>query len=153
MRPVTLSALAALVLGAAPTPAATQSGPAIDEVVWPGIDSYCTFMVEGHGLVYDDPDTWRFLFFTGLPESDRDTIARAFMRIDGQLRELALVDRATAGTGEVWTFRTHDDPPYEVSVNAVPYETGTEYTSYTGTITVTREGASTSADFQGDCGV
>ena len=84
-----------------------QTAPRIDEIHWPGIGSYCTFMGDEHSFVFDDPETWRLVFFTSLSEERLDTMARAFMRIDGRLHELALVDAETEGTSEQHRYRTH----------------------------------------------
>ena len=130
-----------------------EDAPRIDEIHWPGIDSYCTFMRDGHDFVFDDPETWRFVFFTGLPEARLDIMARAFMRIDGRLHELALIDSETDGPSEQRRYRSYGASPYTVDVAAARGEEGHESAAYSGTISVTRDGMTSSVAFQGDCGV
>ena len=120
MRKPCVTLLAAPLSGLCGSPSVgfAQTAPRIDEIHCPGIDSYCTFKGDGHSFVFNDPETWRLVFFTGLPEERLDTMARAFMRIDGRLHELALVDAETEGTSEQHRYRTHGPSPYTIDVAA-----------------------------------
>ncbi len=150
--PIKITAIAVSLLTVILSPARAKS-PTIDEIQWWRINSYCTFMRNGQEFVFEDPDTWRFVFFTDRPERGLDLMGRAFMRIDGQLRELAL--QSVTANGGSWQrrYHTHDDVPYVIEVAAAPVNKGQEHTSYTGAITVSRDGMTSSVDFAGDCGV
>lgn len=127
----------------------------IDDIHWPYIDSYCTFLKEGQQFVFDDPETWRFVAFTNFPDvAEADPLERIFMRINGGLRELAL-EKLTPGEGgaETRLYKSHDTLPYAVTFEIAAGERGYESTPYDGTITVRRGEQETSVGFSGDCGV
>jgi hypothetical protein len=135
------------------TQVAAQTPPRIDEVIWPWIDSYCTFMKADHTFVFDDLRSWRFVFFTAFPEKGNDIMKRGFMRIDGQLRELALESVSKVNGSERRRYHSHDDPPYLIEVASEAGKPGYEAVGYLGRITVSREDATSSVMFKGDCGV
>jgi len=143
----------ALLTGAMAGAPQAQQRPSIDDVLWPWIGSYCSFTKAGHIFEFDDLNTWRFVFFTEFPETEADLWGRAFMRIDGQLRELVPTGVETRGATEVYRYRTHDAPPHEVTVEATPGAQGYESMPYSGIITVSRQGATAQQAFSGDCGV
>ena len=134
-----------------PVPAAlAREALSIDDITWHYIESYCTFMRADHAFVFDDPDSWRFVFFTNFTsEAEPETFGTGFMRIDGALREFRMV----SVEGDTVTMQTSDAEPVVATLALVPGEKGYEATGYTGTITVARGGASSSVDFKGDCGV
>ena len=130
--------------------ALAQEAPSIDDIAWHYIESYCTFMRADHDFVFDDPDSWRFVFFTNFPsEAGQEIFGTGFMRVDGALREFRFVSRE----GDTVTMQTSDAEPLVATLALVPGEKGYEATGYTGTITVARGSVSSSVDFAGDCGV
>lgn len=127
----------------------------IDDIHWPYIDSYCTFLKEGQKFVFDDLETWRFVAFSNFPQvAEADPLERIFMRLDGGLRELAL-EKLTPGEGATETrlYKSHDTLPYAATLVITAGEKGYESTPYSGTITVTRGDQEASTGFSGDCGV
>ena len=134
---------------------AQENGLSIDDIHWPYIDSYCTFVKEGQQFVFDDLETWRFVAFSNFPEvAESDPLERIFMRIDGGLRQLDL-EKLTPGDGgnETRLYRSHDTLAYEVTIELNAGEKGYESTPYEGTITVKRADLEASVRFSGDCGV
>ena len=143
-------AVMAIAASAAFVPAQAQDLPSIDDIAWHYIESYCTFMRADHDFVFDDPDSWRFVFFTNFPsEAGQEIFGTGFMRIDGALREFRMVARE----GDTVTMQTSDAEPLVATLALKPGEKGYEATGYTGTITVARGSVSSSVDFAGDCGV
>ena len=148
-------AAAALLAAMTGTSAAQDDGLSIDEILWPYIDSYCTFVNEGHQFVFDDLETWRFVVFTNYPQvAESDPLERIFMRLDGGLRELNL-EKLTPGENgaETRLYRSHDTLAYEVTMELSVGEKGYESTPYEGTVTVKRGEKQASTRISGDCGV
>ncbi len=134
--------------------AVAQDAPAINDIRWYQLDSYCTFMRADHEFVYDDPETWTFVFFTNFPnEAGAEIFSTGFMRIDGALREFRFVSRETSGEGEAITMATSDEQPMTATINLSAGAKGEEATGYTGTIDVTRGDKTASVAFSGSCGV
>ncbi|SFQ48362.1 hypothetical protein SAMN05216176_104211 [Nitratireductor indicus] len=134
---------------------AQEDALSIDEIHWPQIDSYCTFLKKGQDFHFDDPDTWRFVAFTNLPrEAEADPMERVFMRINGDLLELGLetLEKSKGGT-EIRLYKSHDADPYAVTFEIEEGEQGSESTNYSGTIRVQRGEQEASVNFEGDCGV
>ena len=134
---------------------AQEDALSIDEIHWPQIDSYCTFLKEGQDFHFDDPQTWRFVAFTNFPRAaGADPLERVFMRINGNLLELGLETlKKDKGGAEIRLYKSHDADPYAVTFNIEAGEQGSEHTNYSGTIRVQRGEHEASADFEGDCGV
>ncbi|WP_322988024.1 hypothetical protein [Hoeflea sp.] len=149
MKALTLTALAALMAG---TAVAQESGPRVGDIVWPDIESYCSFMRAGHIFDYNDPSSWRWVLFTNFPVDETDTIETPFMRIDDQLRQLAQIDMQEIDGGVVRIYRSHDANPYRVELTMIDGEQGSESAGYSGTITVSRSGTSSEIAYEGDCG-
>lgn len=126
----------------------------LDEIAWPGINSYCSFRRAGHVFAFDDPATWRFVFFSNLPMMGRpDPIETPFVSIDGQLTQLVQTGMETTGFETTRRYVAKTDPEVAVEVFFRETGSGAEATAYEGTITATRGGQSAKADFIGDCGV
>ena len=133
---------------------AQDGAPRIDEIVWPGIDSYCSFMRADHVFVFDDPSTWRWVLFSNYPEFDGpEPLDAPFMRIDGQLKQLEQTKVEETENGTRRSYVTHDAEPYEVVLTLLPGPSGAESSAFSGSIAVSRNGATGSVDFKGDCGV
>ncbi len=148
-----LSGLLACGLGLAVAPAAAAE-LTLDEIAWPNIDSYCTFMRAGHVFTFDDPRTWRFVLFSNMPSTgERDPIETPFVRIDGQLTQLAQTDMETTGFETTRRYVAATDPALTVEVFFRETGQGGESTGYSGTITASRDGGTATVDFTGDCGV
>ncbi len=148
----TLIATCSVLLAGSAT--AQDGAPRIDDIVWPGIDSYCSFMRADHKFVFDDPETWRWVLFSNYPELDMpDPIETPFMRIDNQLKQLAQTDVEKIDGGVVRTYSSHDAEPYVVELKMLAGTDGYESSGFSGTITVSRNGASSEVAYKGDCGV
>lgn len=140
-----------LAIAASPAGAA---GMTLDEIAWPDIRSYCTFMRAGHVFTFDDPRTWRFVFFSNMPAMDKpDPIETPFVSIDGQLTQLTQTAMETTGSETTRRYVAKTDP--EVAVEVFMRETGSggEATGYEGRITASRDGETATVEFTGDCGV
>lgn len=133
---------------------AQDAAPRIDEIVWHGIDSYCSFTRAGHVFDYNDPESWRWVLFTNYPGAEAgDPIETPFMRIDGQLKQLVQTGVSDIEGGVERRYASHDAEPYAVTLTMLDGEEGYESAAYSGVITVARGGASTEIAYEGDCGV
>jgi hypothetical protein len=136
-------------------PAAAQEGaPRIDDIVWFNIDSYCSFTRAEQTFDYNDPESWRWVLFTNYPDADgADPLETPFMRLDGQLTQLAQTGARPLDGGVVRSYQSHDADPYLVEVSLLDGEQGNESSAFSGVITVSRHGVSSEVTFKGDCGV
>ena len=136
-------------------PAAAQDGaPRIDDIVWFNIDSYCSFMRADQTFDYNDPASWRWVLFSNLPGEDgADPLDTPFMRLDGQLKQLAQTGAQAIDGGTVRTYASHDAVPYLVDMTMIEGAEGYESSAFSGTIKVSRNGASSEIAYKGDCGV
>ena len=125
----------------------------VTDVAWPNIDSYCTFQRAEQKLVYDDPETWKFVFFSNVDGSGMNRPETAFAAIRYQLHELELVDSSETAGGETRTYRTFSGPDFSFMLDLSVTEEGGEYTSYKGTMTVEGDGETETIQIHGDCGV
>lgn len=150
MRKASIAACLALIAGAAH---AQDSGPVIDEIHWQNIDSYCSFMRADHAFDFNDPGSWRWVLFSNFPTDSIDPLEAPFMRIDGQLKQLAQTGVQAIEGGEVRTYTSHDVDPYAVELRLLEGEKGYESSGYSGVITVSRDGLSSEVAYKGDCGV
>ncbi|WP_299870362.1 hypothetical protein [uncultured Hoeflea sp.] len=133
---------------------AQDPGPRIDDIVWPGIDSYCSFMRADHEFDFNDPESWRWVLFTNFPSNDvDDPIEAPFMRINGQLKQLVQTGVSDIEGGVERSYASHDAEPYTVTLTMLDGDEGYESAAYSGVITVTRGGASSEIAYKGDCGV
>lgn len=145
---------AALIGGAAfAGPALAQGQPVMTDIAWPGIDSYCTFMREGHDFDYNDPESWRFVFFSQLDTSGEQAVETAFMSIGHNLRQLELVDSSQSGNEETRLYRSLGAGSHDIVVTMRGGEEGYESTGYTGSIEVSGPLGEETVAFHGDCGV
>lgn len=126
----------------------------LDDISWPNIDAYCSFMRAGHVFTYDDPATWRFVFFSNLPTTEgRDPIETPFVSIDGQLTQLVQTGVETTGFETTRRYVAKTDPDIAVEVFFRETGSGAESTAYEGTIKAESGGRSATVEFVGDCGV
>jgi hypothetical protein len=133
---------------------AKEAGPRIGEIVWPGIDSYCSFMRAEHVFDFNDPESWRWVLFTNFPSNDVDDPMEApFMRINAQLKQLKQTGVSEIEGGMARSYASYDADPYLVTVTMLDGEESYESAGYGGTITVSRGGASSEIAYKGDCGV
>jgi hypothetical protein len=148
---VLASSLIAALTGAS----VAQSGaPRIDDVAWAQIDAYCIFQRNGQTLTFDNPDTWRFVFFSNLPnEINTDPLESPFMRLDGQLIQLEQTSVKQLGNGQLRSYSAGSDPAYSIQISMIEGEKGSESTAYSGGIAVTRNGQTSEVGYSGDCGV
>ncbi|MEP3438535.1 MAG: hypothetical protein ABJN75_17400 [Hoeflea sp.] len=151
MKQIIFAAVSMVLAGPA---VAQDSAPRIDDIVWQYIDSYCSFMRADHEFDYDDPDSWRWVLFSNLPGEDgADPIESPFMRIDGQLLQLEQTGVEHIDGGALRSYRSHNADPYLVDVSLLEGAEGYENLTYSGTIRVSRDGASSEIAYKGDCGV
>ncbi|MEM5470630.1 hypothetical protein WNZ14_02740 [Hoeflea sp. AS60] len=155
MRQMIIAGAAILVGGLQSGQADAQDGaPRIDDIVWVYIDSYCSFMRADHSFDYNDPDSWRWVLFSNLPGEDgADPLDTPFMRLDGQLKQLAQTGAQKIDGGLARTYTSHDAVPYVVEMKTLKGAQGYESTAFSGTIKVSRNGASSEIAYKGDCGV
>ena len=131
--------------------AATQVS-AFDDIHWPYINSYCSFIRVDHAFKFDDLDTWRFVAFSNFPdEYGAAPLDRLFMRIHNDLREFNLVEMSESDGVQRRTYQTAGGPLIEVEMQISGSEKGYESTDYEGVLIETASGES--VDFKGDCGV
>ena len=155
MKQILIASCSMLIAGVAAGPAGAQDGaPRIDDIVWFNIDSYCSFGRVDHTVDYKDPESWRWVLFSNYPGADGgDPLESPFMRIDGQLAQLAQTGVETIDGGVVRTYSSHDAEPYVIQLKMLEGAVGNESTAFSGTITVSRNGASSEVDYKGNCGV
>lgn len=144
-------ALAGSALLAAAPAAASQ--PVVTDIHWPHIDSYCTFWRKDHSFNFNDPESWRFVFFTQKDSLHEPYPETGFIALGHQLRQLELVSATKVETGEERRYRSLGASQHDVVVTMTAGEAGTESTGYTGTIAVAGPYGSETVAFQGDCGV
>ncbi|WP_406645603.1 hypothetical protein QEZ52_16685 [Aliisedimentitalea scapharcae] len=77
---------------------------------------------------------------------------RDFMRVDGQLRELALGSVPEFNSSERCKYPSNDGPPYWGQAASETGEPGYEAVGYTGRITASQQDATASVMFKGDSG-
>ena len=105
-------------------------------------------------MEYKDPESWRWVLFSNVPGADGgDTLEAPFMRIDGQLVQLAQTGIRPLDGGAVRSYQSHDADPYLVEVSLLEGERGYESSAFSGVITVSRNGVSSEIAYKGDCGV
>jgi len=151
MRPMLIAAFAMLLAGSA---TAQDGAPRIDDIVWFNIDSYCSFTRADQTFDYNDPESWRWVLFTNYPGADGgDPLEAPFMRIDGQLTQLAQIGIRPLDGGAVRSYQSRDAAPYVVEVSLLEGERGIESSAFSGTIKVSRNGISSEVAYKGDCGV
>ena len=150
MKKLVASAIA-LLIGSAQVAQARQ--PIITDVLWPNISSYCTFLRAGQEFDFNNPDSWRFVFFDNIDTITGSNARYAYIGLHHQLRQLEELDTISSGEGELRTYRTWGEPSYEVTVSMIKGEGGYESTSFTGTISVSGPGGEEEIEFHGDCGV
>ena len=155
MKQILIAACSMLMAGVAAGQAGAQeNAPRIDDIVWFNIDSYCSFGRVDHTVDYKDPESWRWVLFSNYPGADGgDPLEAPFMRIDGQLTQLGQTGVETIDGGVVRTYSSHDAEPYVVQLKMLDGVVGYESSAFSGTITVSRKGASSEVAYKGDCGV
>ena len=141
-----------IVAGTASTGQAQQ--PVITDIHWPYISSYCTFMRASQQFNYNDPESWRFVFFDNTDTITGSNARYAYIGLHHQLRQLEEVDVISSGEGELRSYRTWGEPAYMIDVVMTKSDGGSpESTNFTGTITVSGTGGDEEIEFHGDCGV
>jgi hypothetical protein len=115
----------------------------------PDTDAYCTLTQTGHSFVYDDPDSWKFVFLseaTGTPPQAR-------IRINGDILTFEEADRTTNDEGiATWHYRSVDRG---ILVELKLRETsgGAGYSDYTGTMSIIEPAKTEKMGIEGSCGV
>ena len=139
----------------AATPVARAQAPVIGEIVWHRADAHCAFApADSAGAGESGP----YIFVTELASDDQMAVERGYMRIDGLLRELALVERKEEEAAELRVYRTFGDMPVEVTIAMRPGETRKSaqgqvvLTRYAGTVTAAHGNSRRQVAFAGACG-
>jgi len=142
---IPIAALA--LLAAAPANAAEDI---ITPVNWPGITAYCTFQRADATFVYDNPDTWTWVYFT---QHGMDGNEVGYVPINHRLRELELLETIQGKDGEMRKYRTYAADPYEVTLTMSIAGVGYENRDYKGFLTVKGAGGEETIEVRGGCGV
>jgi hypothetical protein len=147
-----LTAFLAIVAGIVPAAQAQQ--PIVTDVHWPFISSYCTFMRAGQQFNYNDPESWRFVFFDNFDTITGSNENYAYVGLHHQVRQLEELSREETDSGEKRLYRTYGEPSYivEVVMNN-DGDTSPESAAFSGTITVSGSSGDEQVEFHGDCGV
>lgn len=134
-------------LAAAPVSAAEDI---ITPVNWPNIMAYCTFQRATATFVFDQPDTWNWVYFT---QHAMDGNEVGYVPINYRLRELELVETVQGKDGQTRHYRTYGADPYEVTLTMSIAEVGYENTNYKGFLTVKGASGEETIKVTGGCGV
>lgn len=147
--PVPMTPRRSDVLVATPPPA--PQPPRLGDIHWIGSEAHCRFLREGQAENPEDPESARYLLLIERFHDGQVTLERGYARIDGLVRELALLAREEAGDGEVRRYRTLGEAPVSLTVTMKLLGRTRAVTRYTGEITLERDGLSTSGKFDGTC--
>lgn len=118
-------------------------------------EAYCAFYPQGGPA--DDPA--QAIFATELVGDDLAAAERAYMRLDGLLRELAFIERRPAVNGERRTYRTLGEDRIEVTLAMIRRDSRksavgqTVLVEYEGTLGAARGLSQRQLAFAGKCGV
>ncbi len=133
------------------TPPGNPQPPQLGDIHWIESAAHCRFLREGQLEDPEDPDSWRYLLLIERFYDNQVTIERAYARIDGLIRELALLNRVSKDDGELRTYTTLGENSVTVSVTMKLQARTKAQTRYGGNIVVERNGLSASAKFDGAC--
>lgn len=136
----------------APFQAAAQQ-PIVTDIVWPQIDSYCTFTRADQTFDYNNPDSWRFVYFTQFDTIMGTNAQTGFISVHHQLRQMETLKAEIGDDAQSFAYRTYGKPTYEVKVELKAGELGFESTGFSGTLTVEGADGTETIDIKGDCGV
>lgn len=126
-------------------PQALQIGAIHD----PETSAYCTFTQSGHSFVYDDPETWKFVFLT----EDAGDPASGRAKINDEVVAFKPADQTTDDEGiETWRYRS-ESRGILVELKLRETAGGAEYTNYTGTIAIIEPTQTEKMGIEGSCGV
>ena len=146
---------------------ALAGGISIGDFNAPGTSTYCFFRQPARAEAGEE----RYVFITGLPEIDIDDIdslpldpaeteeditgffTTAFMSIGDRFHELGMKSATSDGGHVEVIYTTYGKKPYEIVLEAQAGTDSYETQDFSGTITVSRDGASASVSFEGACGV
>jgi hypothetical protein len=131
-----------------------DTAPKLGLVTIGNASPFCSFFAKGHDFVFDDPDTWQFVFVTVFDERDTPPDALdGLVSLNGETRRVELITQDATDTGEIRTYRTKAAPVAVLTVTMNTGEAGLESQSYTGTVQVTLPEGGAPVTFDGDCGV
>lgn len=123
----------------------------VTPVNWPNIDAYCTFQRATATFVFEDPETWTFVYFT---QHGSDGLSEVgYVPINYRLRELELIETVQGKDGETRSYRTYGPDVYEVTLTMSIDRAGYENTDYKGYLTVKGEKGEETIAVKGGCGV
>ena len=121
----------------------------IEEMHVPHSNTYCNLMKADHEFVYDDQETWKFVFITDVMGDPQP----ATIRINGEDMRFNEESRTADESGlETWRYRSEDG---DIAVELQLRETGAgqEYTDYEGTMAIVEPVQTEQIAVKGDCGV
>ena len=121
----------------------------ITPVNWPNIISYCTFQQADASFVFEDPETWTWVYFT---QHAMDGSEVGYVPINFRLRELELVGTVKGKDGETRTYRTYGSDAYDVTLTMSIDSVGYENTDYKGYLTVKGESGEETIEVKGGHG-
>jgi hypothetical protein len=115
----------------------------------PDTAAYCTLMQAAHEFVYDDPDTWRFVF---LSEAEGEA-PPARIRINDEVLAFSEERKTEDAEGvETWRYRS-EDRGILVELQLKPVDGGVEHTDYEGTMAIIEPVETEKMGVKGSCGV
>ena len=116
----------------------------------PDTDAYCALRSRSQEFVYDDPETWRFVFVTDPAAGDP---ALAHVRINEEVIDFEeMLKTSDAKDLQTWRYRSvSGDIIVELKLNVT--EEGEEYTNYAGTIAIVEPTQTERIGIKGSCGV
>ncbi|MBZ0163554.1 MAG: hypothetical protein K8H74_12670 [Notoacmeibacter sp.] len=133
------------------TPPQAPQPPRLGDIHWIGSEAHCRFLREGQAENPEDPESWRYLLLIERFHDGQVTLERGYARIDGLVRELALLTREASGDGEIRRYETLGEAPVSLTVTMKLLGRTRAVTRYSGEITLERDGLSTSGKFDGTC--
>lgn len=147
--------LAALGAFAAVSPARAEA-PVVGDLAWEPGAAYCVFTRAGDAEAA--AESAPVVFVTELVSDDLTSVERGYMRIDGLLRELQLLDRNVSNQAESRNYRTYGSDPVEIALtlsqgaSEKSQQGQVVFVRYTGTLAASRGDSLHQVAVTGSCG-
>lgn len=147
--------LPAMLVALANLSPARAEAPLIGNLAWEPGAAYCVFARAGET---DSEPAAGALFVTELVSDDLTSVERGYMRIDGLLRELQLLDRKVADQVESRNYRTFGGDPVEIGLTLSQGASDKSqqgqvvFVRYTGMLTAARGTSLRQVAVTGSCG-
>ena len=115
----------------------------------PDTSAYCTFTQAGHSFVYDDPESWKFVFLT----EDAGDAPSGRAMINGEEVAFEPADETTNDEGIETRHYRSAERGILLELQLRPTASGAEHTNYTGTIAIIEPVQTEKMGIEGSCGV